>query len=128
MITSWTLQHFMLALDCGAAYSSSLEVSSILVYLSSSLKGQLLQHRNIHIIPHNNSLTTMCVIHFIFICVTYRSIEEVIALFISIAFVADALKGTFKSKWLFILFRYMYSINSYFWILLCKTVILMLFY
>lgn len=34
----------------------------------------------------------------LFLFLTHRSIEEVIALFISIAFVADAVKGTVKSE------------------------------
>lgn len=35
---------------------------------------------------------------YMFLIYVYRSIEEVIAMFISVAFVADALKGTVKSK------------------------------
>lgn len=42
----------------------------------------------------------MCVCMFVcvFVCLPFRSTEEVIALFISTAFVVDAVKGTVKSE------------------------------
>lgn len=43
-----------------------------------------------------SAVRLICFLFFIFM--THRSIEEVIALFISIAFVADAVKGTVKSE------------------------------
>jgi len=94
MIMSWTLQHSMHVSACGTASSSSWEESSTSVCLLSFSKGQ----------THTYKYTYSCRCHclktemFLLMFLTHRSIEEVIALFISIAFVADAVKGTVKSE------------------------------
>lgn len=94
MIMSWTLQHFMHVSACGTASSSSWEESSTSACLLSFSKGQ----------THTYKYTYSCRLHclkteiILLMFLTHRSIEEVIALFISIAFVADAVKGTVKSE------------------------------
>lgn len=94
MIMSWTLLHFMHVSACGTASSSSWEESSTSACLLSFSKGQ----------THTYKYTYSCRCHclktemFLLMFLIHRSIEEVIALFISIAFVADAVKGTVKSE------------------------------